>query len=69
MSGLVVLHKFNSRGEAEVAKGFLESHKIKAYVVDESIGGVSPATFLSGVGLKVYQEDFQKAKELLEHNK
>ena len=66
MADLITLHTFNTREEAEVAKGFLGTHKVKAFVIDPSLAGISPAVFLHGVELKVFQQDRQKASELLD---
>lgn len=59
MDDLVCVQIFNSRVEAEIAKGFLESNGISATISADDAGGDS------GVRLLVAKKDEKKAKEVL----
>jgi hypothetical protein len=69
MNRLKCVKTFNTRTEAEVAKGFLLANGIKASVLGYNTGGVYPydawKDFL-GVKLLVHERDFQKAAEALD---
>lgn len=67
MSELVVVKKFKSRYEAELARGFLESHGIEADVSADDAGGMYPqlTVVTGGVRLLVKDIDMLKAKALL----
>jgi len=63
----VLLHRFSSRMEAEMAAEILKQAKIPYLIQSEDIGvfgpGASPAPM--GARLMVRQDDFQDAKILL----
>ena len=57
---------YNSRTEAEMAKGFLESAGIKAHVSIDDEGGLMPALGVQkGARLLVPSEMVEKAKTIL----
>jgi hypothetical protein len=62
----VVIEKFTSRIEAEMAAGLLESEGIEALVLADDAGGLYPMLqFLRGVRLLVAPEDEAQAREIL----
>jgi hypothetical protein len=62
----VVIEKFTSRIEAEMAAGLLESEGIEALVLADDAGGAYPMLqFLRGVRLLVALEDEARAREIL----
>lgn len=66
--GLVVVKTFNTRAEAEIAKGLLEVHNIPATVLADDEGGMAQFPFrpsVEGVRLLVREADFPKAKRIL----
>jgi hypothetical protein len=68
MKDLVVVKVFESRVEAEVAKGFLEVNDIPSFVTADDEGGMYPfpmSPTTSGVKLFVAEKDYKKASSLL----
>jgi hypothetical protein len=66
MAGRVVLRTYNSRGEAEAARAFLEGHDVEAFVESDDCGAVDPAlAFVRGVKLTVDEEFGELAARLL----
>jgi len=68
MKDLVVVKIFNTRLEAQIAKGFLQANKITAFVTADDEASASPfpmAVDPSGVKLYVAEKDSKKADELL----
>jgi hypothetical protein len=62
----VVLEKFTSRLEAEMAAGLLEAEGIQAFVSADDAGGTyPPLQYLGGVRLIVFMEDEPRAREIL----
>jgi Putative prokaryotic signal transducing protein len=62
----VVLEKFSSRIEAEMAAGLLESEGIPAMVMADDAGGTyPPLQFIRGVRLMVAAVDRYRAQEIL----
>ena len=62
----VVLEKFSTRLEAEMAAGLLEAEGIQAFVSADDAGGTyPPLQYLGGVRLIVFWEDEKRARELL----
>ena len=68
MADLVRIKTYQSRIEAELVKGFLESNGIKAMVSADDVGGMNPALLWAtgGVRLLVKKKDIQKAIKVLE---
>ena len=68
MTDLICIRKYNSRIEAELAKGLLETSGIKAVVSADDAGGMRPHLLLgdAAVRLSVKEEDEEKAVQLLE---
>ena len=68
MADLVCIKTYQSRIEAELVKGFLESNGIKAMVSADDVGGMNPALLWAtgGVRLLVKKKDIQKAIKVLE---
>lgn len=69
MSKLVTVKSFNTRPEAEIAKGLLEANKIKAIITADDEGGLYAFPIKlsgSGVEVKVHEKDLKQARELLE---
>lgn len=63
----VVIEKFTSRIEAEMAAGLLESEGIEALVLADDAGGFYPMLqFIRGVRLLVAPEDEAQAREILQ---
>ena len=63
----VVVEKFTSRMEAEMAAGLLEAEGIQAFVSADDAGGAYPQLqYLRGVRLIVFPEDETRAREILE---
>ena len=61
-----VLKEYQSRMDAEIAKGFLENSGIKAFVSGDDDGGVNPAMSATfGVRLLVSDEEYEKALSIL----
>lgn len=68
MDDLVCVKIVNSRVEAEIAKGFLESNGISATIFTDDAGGAYPYPFqpnIEGVRLMVAKKDEKRAKEIL----
>ena len=66
MTGRVVVRTFNTRGEAEAARAFLEGHGIEAFVDSDDCGAVDPAlAFVRGVKLLVDEGSRETADRLL----
>ena len=62
----VVVEKFSTRLEAEMAAGLLESEGIQAFVSADDAGGTyPPLQYLGGVRLIVFWEDESRAREIL----
>jgi hypothetical protein len=62
----VVVEKFTSRMEAEMAAGLLEAEGIQAFVSADDAGGAYPQLqSLRGVELIVFPEDEDRAREIL----
>lgn len=64
---MVRIGRFGSRGEAEVARGMLSDHGIRARVVVDDVAGLHPELSLvtGGVRLAIADEDVEEARELL----
>ena len=67
MKNAVVVQSFNTRLEAEVAKGLLDANNIQAIVIADDAGGMYPslAGAAEGVLLLVDKKDAENAKKLL----
>ena len=61
----VVLEKFGSRMEAQMAAGLLEAEGIYTFISADDAGGAYPPLQYLGVRLIVYPEDEQRAREIL----
>ena len=62
-----VVEKFNTRLEAEMAAGLLESEGINARVLADDAGGTyPPLQMVRGVRLVVASDDEARAREILE---
>lgn len=62
----VVLERFSTRMEAELAAGLLEAEGIYAYVSADDAGGAYPQLqYLRGVRLIIFPEDERRAREIL----
>ena len=66
-SNLIPLHYFDSVTDAAIMKSRLATHNIEAIVFDENISSVYPmfGQTLGGIRLMVREEDFEKAKLVL----
>ena len=65
-SELVVVHTFNSRPEADVAKSALDAANIQSMVLGDDGGGVQPGTWESrGVAVVVNRADESAARDVL----
>lgn len=57
---------YNHPFDADLARGFLETRGISAFVKDENMGSyLIYNTAIGGVRLQVLEEDFEKATEIL----
>ena len=67
MANLIPLHYFDSLTDAAIMKSRLDKHGIEAVVFDENINSVYPmfGQAFGGVRLMVKEEDFEKAKLIL----
>jgi hypothetical protein len=65
---LVVVHRFNTSEEAELAKSALEAAGIDAIVRRDTGGGMQPALGWTGAGVEVIvrTEDAQAARDVLD---
>jgi hypothetical protein len=62
----VVVEKFSTRFEAEMAAGLLEAEGIQTFVsADDAGGAYPPLQYVRGVLLIVFQEDESRAREIL----
>jgi type III secretory pathway lipoprotein EscJ len=65
---LKTLTTFNTRTDAEIARGLLESNGINALVTADDKGGTDPfLTFANGVKLLVDENDIITAKTILKN--
>ena len=63
---MITVKTFNSRIEAELAKGLLESEGIHSIVTADDQGGLVPGmAFSNGVELKVNPEDAEESRRLI----
>ena len=66
-SGLVVVHTFNNRAEAEMAVSALAAAEIDAMIKDDDAGGMRPSlSFVQGVEVVVRAEDESAARDVLD---
>ena len=67
MPDIVCIKTYNSRLEAELAKGLLDSHDIQAMISADDAGGLRPDMLwgTGGVRLLVKREDAQNALDVL----
>lgn len=68
---LITVKTYNTRLEAQVDKGYLMSKGIQSNIVADDAGGIYTFPLqitTTGVQLKVYRNDFEKAKKLLSKN-
>jgi len=64
---MITVKIFNSRLEAEMAKGLLETAKINSFVSADDMGGLNPGmATATGVKLQVSPQDFEEAKKILD---
>jgi hypothetical protein len=61
----VVLEKFSSRMEAQMAAGLLEAEGIYSFISADDAGGAYPPLQHLGVRLIVLPEDERRAREIL----
>ena len=62
----VVVEKFSTRMEAQMAAGLLEAEGIYAFVsADDAGGAYPPLQYVGGVRLIVLPEDERRAREIL----
>lgn len=67
MPALVPIRTYNGRLEAEIARGALEAHGIKAMVSADDMSGWRPElTFVLGARLLVKQENAEEAMKVLD---
>ena len=67
-SDLVVVHRFNTTEEAELARSALEAADIDAMVRRDNGGGMQPALAWAGAGVEVIvrTEDAEAARDVLD---
>ncbi|HEV8282661.1 MAG TPA: DUF2007 domain-containing protein [Chitinophagaceae bacterium] len=59
---IVVLKIFNDSLAANFAQNKLREEGIESFLVDENVVGLNP---LSGIEVKIFSKDLQKAKKIL----
>jgi len=64
ISDLVVVSRFRSTADAEIAKGILDEAEIESMIRSDNAGGMYPA--LAGAELLVRAEDRDRANEALQ---
>jgi hypothetical protein len=63
----IILKIFMNEFEAERAKGILEEEGIECCVSSDDVGGMGPPQqLIQGIKLLVLEEDYQRAKEVLD---
>jgi hypothetical protein len=64
---LVVLKNFNSRMEAEIAKGVLQVNGIESLIAADDEGGMMayPFTLVKGIRLQVVERDLEEARFIM----
>jgi hypothetical protein len=67
-TNLLPLHYFDSITDAAIYKSVLEEHGIEAIIFDENTSTVYPifGQAFGGIRLMVKEQDFEKAREILE---
>ena len=64
---MLTVKVFNSRLEAEIAKGLLETAHINSFISADDMGGMNPGmAAATGVKLQVSQTDLEEATKILE---
>ena len=67
MAELVILKEFLHRHDAGMIKSLLEENGIKSIVQADDCGGIRPGlTFGSSIKLKVNENDFETAKNIID---
>ncbi len=62
----VIVEKFSTRMEAELAAGLLEAEGIQTFIsADDAGGAYPPLQYIRGVRLIVFPEDEVRAREIL----
>jgi hypothetical protein len=61
----VTVATFSNQGEAQIARGFLESCGIEVFVGDENMSRMENPVLISGFKLQVRAADADTARELL----
>lgn len=68
-SDVILLKRFPSELDAQMAKGVLECEGIQAIVLRDDAGGMEPQFQLTmGVRLMVHSEDFERARAILDES-
>jgi Putative prokaryotic signal transducing protein len=62
---IVTVATFSNQGEAQIARGFLESCGIEVFVRDENMSRMENPVLIGGSKLQVSAADAAKARELL----
>jgi len=62
---MVTVATFSNQGEAQIARGFLESSGIEVFVGDENLSRMENPVFTGGTKLQVRAADADTARELL----
>jgi hypothetical protein len=58
----VTLHTYNDISEAKSVVAKLEANGIRSFIHDDNVMGMDP---VSGVELKVFEKDVQRAEEII----
>ena len=67
MPEIICVKTFNSRLEAEIARGNLEANGIDSMVSADDFGGIRPElAFVQGVRLLIKKENEERALEILD---
>jgi hypothetical protein len=62
---MVTVATFSNQNEAQIARGFLESCGIEAFIGDENMSRMENPVFIGGAKLRVRSEDADTARRLL----
>jgi len=67
MDKAAVVAEFGNRTQAQALINLLDSFGIEAWISADDLGGIGPGqSFVGGVRVVVYSEDFEKAKQIID---
>lgn len=67
MQNPIPVAEFGNRTQAQMLINLLDGYGIESWISADDLGGVGPGqSFIRGVKVMVYPEDFSKAREIVE---